>query len=77
MPNLQDWKIRVLLQAEKPLTPGEVRRIFNCDLRTVARWADKGLLDSFRTGGGHRRFPVDGVKDLAVKLGLKYEENRK
>ena len=72
----EDWKVRLLLKAEKPLRPGDVAKIFNCDLATVARWANKGKLESFRTGGGHRRFPVDSVRNLCVKLGLRYDERK-
>ena len=72
----EPWQVRALLRAEKPLQPGEVAKIFNCDLATVARWADKGKLESFRTAGGHRRFPVDSVKNLCVRMGMKFEERR-
>jgi excisionase family DNA binding protein len=38
------------------LTLGEVAELFAVSRRTVRRWADAGLLPSFRTLGGHRRF---------------------
>lgn len=43
------------------LTPSEVARLFRVDLKTVARWADEEKLTSFRTPGGHRRYPADDV----------------
>jgi excisionase family DNA binding protein len=68
--NPQDWKVRLLLEAEKPLTTSEVAAIFHVDPRTVGRWADRGMLELFRTGGGHRRFTADSVRKLCLKLGL-------
>lgn len=41
---------------EEPLTPADVARIFKVHPTTVAGWAEGGLLPSFRTPGGHRRF---------------------
>lgn len=40
----------------RPLTPAQVARRFNVTITTVANWADAGLLPSFRTPGGQRRF---------------------
>jgi excisionase family DNA binding protein len=40
----------------RPLTPGQVARLFNVSLTTVGKWADTGLIPSFRTPGGQRRF---------------------
>lgn len=42
--------------AVKPLTSGDVAKVFNVHPTTVIDWADKGLLPSFRTPGGQRRF---------------------
>jgi excisionase family DNA binding protein len=42
--------------AGKELTTGEVARLLNVSEATVKRWADKGLLHSEKTAGGHRRF---------------------
>lgn len=43
------------------LSTGEVAAIFSVDPATVTRWADKGLLSSIRTPGGHRRFKRSDV----------------
>lgn len=39
----------------------EVAALYRVDPKTVARWADRGRLTSFRTPGGHRRFRADEV----------------
>jgi excisionase family DNA binding protein len=41
---------------EVVLRPAEVAEFFEVTTRTVRRWADSGLLPSFRTIGGQRRF---------------------
>ncbi len=33
---------------------------------TLRRWADDGRLPAIRTAGGHRRFPLEGVRRLAA-----------
>lgn len=38
------------------LTPAEVADAFRVSPKTVARWANSGLLPAMRTLGGHRRF---------------------
>lgn len=43
------------------LTPAEVAQLFQVDPKTVSRWADKGLVPSTRTLGGHRRFRESDV----------------
>lgn len=49
------------MEAQQVLTPAEVARLFHVDPKTVQRWANQGLLPSFRTLGGHRRFPAEAV----------------
>lgn len=44
-----------------PFTPREVAAMFNVTSKTVTRWADSGLLLSFRTPGSHRRFTPAAV----------------
>jgi len=41
---------------DRPLSSGDVARIFGVSSVTVASWADQGLLPHFRTPGGQRRF---------------------
>lgn len=50
----------------KPLTSGDVARIFNVHPSTVIEWADSGKLRSFRTPGGQRRFWPDDVEAFFV-----------
>ena len=49
---------------EELLTPSEVAAIFRVDPKTVARWADMGLVSSIRTLGGHRRYSAAEVREL-------------
>ncbi|WP_121182129.1 BldC family transcriptional regulator [Nocardiopsis sp. Huas11] len=46
------------------MTPSEVATLFRVDAKTVTRWADERRLPSFRTPGGHRRFPAGEVRFL-------------
>ncbi|WP_150246329.1 BldC family transcriptional regulator [Nocardiopsis quinghaiensis] len=54
-------------ESEAPLTPAEVATLFRVDSKTVARWAARGLLSSFRTPGGHRRFLAREVYSLLAR----------
>jgi putative two-component system response regulator len=36
---------------------------------TMRRWADDGRIRAIRTAGGHRRFPLDAVRELATERG--------
>nr|WP_150244827.1 BldC family transcriptional regulator [Nocardiopsis quinghaiensis] len=47
-----------------PLTPAEVAALFWVDPKTVTSWARDGKLPSFRTPGGHRRYPSKEVYAL-------------
>jgi excisionase family DNA binding protein len=38
------------------LRPAEIAEFFEVTSRTIRRWADAGILPSFRTVGGQRRF---------------------
>ncbi len=57
----------------KCLTTKEVARLCRVSDATVKRWEDAGLLQSERTGGGHRRFRAEEVVRFQCeqKLGLK------
>ena len=43
-------------QTRPALTPNDVAHRFNVSLATVRRWANDGLVKSFRTPGGKLRF---------------------
>jgi excisionase family DNA binding protein len=60
--------LRTTEDIPRPLTPGQVARLFNVSITTVGKWADAGLIPSFRTPGGQRRFYVDDV-DAAIDAG--------
>jgi DNA-binding transcriptional MerR regulator len=50
------------------LRSAEVAAIFQVSPKTVARWAQLGLLPCQRTLGGHRRYPATAIKELAASL---------
>lgn len=52
-----------------PLTSGKVAKVFNVHPSTVIDWADKGLLPSFRTPGGQRRFWPEDVEAFLQRSG--------
>lgn len=43
----------------------QVAKIFGVSPSTITRWADAGILPSIKTLGGHRRYEVDVVMELA------------
>ena len=45
------------------LTPAEVASLFRVDPKTVNRWEAEGRVTSWRTPGGHRRFPRQVIWD--------------
>lgn len=45
----------------RSLTPAQVADIFGVSVATVRDWANDGLLPSFRTPGGQRRFRQEDV----------------
>ena len=50
------------------LRSAEVAAIFQVFPKTVARWAQHGLLPCQRTLGGHRRYPEPANRGLAASL---------
>ena len=52
------------IRNDKVLTPADVAQVFRVDPKTVVRWSNQGLLTSFRTLGGHRRFRESEVRAL-------------
>lgn len=43
---------------------GTASRMLDVNEATVRRWADRGLVRSFRTPGGHRRFRLEDLRSL-------------
>ena len=50
------------------LRSAEVATIFQVSPKTIARWAQQGLLPYQRTLGGHRRYPEPAIRELAASL---------
>jgi excisionase family DNA binding protein len=43
-------------ESKELMTPSEVAAVLRVDAKTVTRWAERGLLRSIKTPGGHNRF---------------------
>lgn len=52
------------------LSRRDVARLFGVSTSTVTRWAQKGLLRTVRTPGGHYRFPAAETRRAAARAGL-------
>jgi excisionase family DNA binding protein len=50
------------------LRSAEVAAILQVSPKTVARWAQHGLLPYQRTLGGHRRYPEPAIREIAASL---------
>jgi excisionase family DNA binding protein len=50
------------------LRSAEAAAIFQVSPKTIARWAQQGLLPYQRTLGGHRRYPESAIRELAASL---------
>jgi excisionase family DNA binding protein len=48
------------------LTTRHVADVFGVSTHIVGRWAEAGMLPSFRTLGGHRRFRWEDVRRAAL-----------
>ena len=59
--------------AQEPLeflSRRDVARLFGVSVSTVTRWAQRGLLRTVRTPGGHYRFPAADARRAAEKSGV-------
>ena len=50
------------------LRSAEGAAIMQVSPKTIARWAQLGLLPCQRTLGGHRRYPEAAIRELAASL---------
>jgi excisionase family DNA binding protein len=50
------------------LRSAEVAAILQVSPKTIARWAQQGLLPYQLTLGGHRRYPEPAIRELATSL---------
>ena len=65
-------------QTETPhslLTPGQAAQQAGVNPKTIARWADKGLLAATRTLGGHRRINPDTLTAALALAGTTQEQS--
>lgn len=46
------------------LTSRQAATLLRVSLRTVQLWVEKGVLDAWKTPGGHRRIPLQSVEEL-------------
>jgi excisionase family DNA binding protein len=51
----------------KLLTTAEAAKMLAVGTSTLKRWADEGIVESFRTAGGHRRFTIHAVDKLLIE----------
>ncbi len=59
--------IDILANKENPksfLTTREAASLLNVSLQTVQNWTENGILECWKTTGGHRRIPRQSVKKL-------------
>lgn len=52
------------------LTPKEVAKMLMVSTSAIRLWATKGILKTFLTAGGHRRFRIEDVKQFAEQRAL-------
>lgn len=50
-------------------TPKQVAQALGVSESSLKRWCDRGVLQTTRTGGGHRRLPADQVVDFLRRSG--------
>ena len=48
---------------------GEASRVLGVNESTLRRWADAGLVQTFRTPGGHRRFAAADLRRISDTAG--------
>lgn len=53
--------VQLVLPMRTAFTPKQVARALEVGESTVKRWCDKGLIETVRTAGGHRKLPVADV----------------
>ena len=56
--------IEEAVQEKRWLSPGLACRLLNINEATLRHWADKGMIRTFRTPGGHRRLAREDIEAL-------------
>jgi len=59
----------------KPFTTYQISQMVNVDITTVIDWIDKGLLNAYKTPGGHRRVKWDELVEFLKKYDMPIPEN--
>jgi MerR family transcriptional regulator, light-induced transcriptional regulator len=55
--------VQQMLQRPEPrLTTAQAAELLGLSRTTIVRWANAGALPCIRTPGGHRRFPLSGLR---------------
>lgn len=52
----------------KQLTTGQAALAFRVSIKTIQQWVDRGLLECWKTPGGHRRISPDSMAALKARL---------
>ena len=65
---MQHQSPRPVPSAASFLRSAEVAEILQVSPKTVARWAQQGMLPCQRTLGGHRRYREPAIRELAASL---------
>ena len=65
---MHSQSVRRAPSAASFLRSAEVAAILHVSPKTVARWAQQGLLPCQRTLGGHRRYPEPAIRELVPSL---------
>ena len=61
-------RTRPMPDAEPFPSTSHAAHILHVSPKTIARWAQQGLLPYQRTLGGHRRYPEAAIRELAASL---------
>jgi excisionase family DNA binding protein len=56
--------IETIIQDKAWLSPGLACKLLNINEATLRHWADKGMIRTFRTPGGHRRLSSEDIQAL-------------
>ncbi len=51
------------------VSPKQVAQAIGVSESSLKRWCDRGMIESVRTAGGHRRLPLDGVLQFLRQTG--------
>lgn len=55
-------------ELEPILRTGQVAKAMRVSTRVIRKWADAGMIDCYRTIGGHRLFPISEVRRVLDEL---------